>query len=558
MSIPSSSARGISHTPPLERGKACLRCRRRKMKCDGARPMCTQCVRSDQVECEYTDGTLTGSQILEQNVAHLEARIRELEGKAGESITLHDPHSTFSQAQSRPSATVTVPSGVPRGDPSGRWQVPEVLLDSFVNHAYAFGFFLNMPRFLARISRAPQDQSVPPVIQYAVYLIGLLTSQDPLYVNTEPRILSLSMAALAAAVSNIQPEDLLYILQTEILLSNYFFHKDRRLEGAYHVTAAVSFVLGSNLHQITDWKGTGAVSTAAFQLPMPADAIEQGERINAFWTVFCLDRCWSVALGSHSALARRNLLSAQILTPLPFDMIDYEQGLLPELSTVPTIQKLLTEQYTDITHFTTARAMVVILFSEAVSLTSDGRSDDPNFRARVASLEEVINQYKRNFSTVLQHLQTASEPSPAASGSLLGRPYAARCALYIQTLIICTEIKLHAPLDQDQGVNTILSHALQAADILQDLDVTTVGYVDPFLGVMWTIVGQVLVHALMVERSMQPVGTTASSERDTIIQNALGQIINVMEALTVADPTATLLAHELRNLRQQQAMLHST
>lgn len=96
-------------------------------KCDGVRPMCAQCVRADEVECEYTDGGPTASQLLEQNVAHLEARIRELEGRSSESITLFDPHAAFSQARNRPATEVAVTGGERAANPSDRWQIPEIL-----------------------------------------------------------------------------------------------------------------------------------------------------------------------------------------------------------------------------------------------------------------------------------------------------------------------------------------------------------------------------------------------------------------------------------------------
>lgn len=52
------------------------------------------------VDCEYTDGhTPTLSQLLEQNIAALEDRIRQLEGANPTSITLYDPHAAYYAAQ---------------------------------------------------------------------------------------------------------------------------------------------------------------------------------------------------------------------------------------------------------------------------------------------------------------------------------------------------------------------------------------------------------------------------------------------------------------------------
>lgn len=65
-------------------------------RCDGAKPACGQCVSKRRAEdCEYTTVQgLTRSQLLEENIAILESRIRELEnpGESAPSIRLYDPH----------------------------------------------------------------------------------------------------------------------------------------------------------------------------------------------------------------------------------------------------------------------------------------------------------------------------------------------------------------------------------------------------------------------------------------------------------------------------------
>ncbi|KAH9935814.1 hypothetical protein B0H21DRAFT_780844 [Amylocystis lapponica] len=71
----------------LQRGMACLCCRKRKMKCDGVRPVCTQCQKSDRSsECRYHEKKHTSrTQILQQKVAKLEARLKELESEQADS-----------------------------------------------------------------------------------------------------------------------------------------------------------------------------------------------------------------------------------------------------------------------------------------------------------------------------------------------------------------------------------------------------------------------------------------------------------------------------------------
>lgn len=73
-------------------------------KCDANRPMCSQCASGNLRPgdlCEYADGGRTHTQLLEDNIAKLEARIRELEEPADENaVRLHLPYSTSSHQSS--------------------------------------------------------------------------------------------------------------------------------------------------------------------------------------------------------------------------------------------------------------------------------------------------------------------------------------------------------------------------------------------------------------------------------------------------------------------------
>ncbi|KAI0648376.1 hypothetical protein C8Q79DRAFT_999736 [Trametes meyenii] len=67
----------------LQRGMACLCCRKRKMKCDGARPVCAQCSKANRAsECQYYEKKRTSrTQLLQAKITKLEARLRELEAE---------------------------------------------------------------------------------------------------------------------------------------------------------------------------------------------------------------------------------------------------------------------------------------------------------------------------------------------------------------------------------------------------------------------------------------------------------------------------------------------
>ncbi|KAF8162785.1 hypothetical protein B0H34DRAFT_692945 [Crassisporium funariophilum] len=65
----------------LRRGSACLSCRRRKLRCDGARPVCHQCSSMRRGhECKFDDSCRKSrTQTLREKLFSLEAKVRQLE-----------------------------------------------------------------------------------------------------------------------------------------------------------------------------------------------------------------------------------------------------------------------------------------------------------------------------------------------------------------------------------------------------------------------------------------------------------------------------------------------
>ncbi|KAF8633206.1 hypothetical protein AX15_001474 [Amanita polypyramis BW_CC] len=102
---PETSRSRSSLARPLKRGRACMNCRFLKVKCDGAKPVCGPCRRHPKEdECEYSDGpTRSRTQILEETVSRLEARLYELEhpNETTPSVMLHDPYSRAHERESR-------------------------------------------------------------------------------------------------------------------------------------------------------------------------------------------------------------------------------------------------------------------------------------------------------------------------------------------------------------------------------------------------------------------------------------------------------------------------
>ncbi|KAJ7657768.1 Zn(2)-Cys(6) binuclear cluster domain-containing protein [Mycena polygramma] len=334
-----STSRYSPDRAKLPRGQACFNCRRRKRKCDGNLP-CGQCSHLNiEDDCEYTDtGKRSIANILQDDIDRLEHRIHHLEfphkPRTDHTVPLHQPYHA-SSSRSRSSTPThhasTSRSGTPRlSHPSEAASEPpkeiiERLIDTFLAYASEFGFFLNASRFRQSALLPPPlgDHARPSsALLSTVYLWGLRLSGQPNLLAQEPVFLARALNLTSKGLSDTHPQRVMHTLQAEVLLSYYFFASGRTLEGKYHTTNAISLSLSSSLHLIR----SGTQSSAGILHP-PADVVEEGERIHAWWTVMIMDRCWAVGLCETPGFAYRDSL-AMVDTPWPLEIDDYAKGYL--------------------------------------------------------------------------------------------------------------------------------------------------------------------------------------------------------------------------------------
>ncbi|KAL4257576.1 hypothetical protein AB1N83_010227, partial [Pleurotus pulmonarius] len=237
----------------LLRGQACTNCRKRKIRCDGDRPICGQCTRATRLgdPCEYIDPTRTRTQILEDTITDLNARIEELEqsesGQGGApDIVLHEPYddplgssSSYSSSAGRlrPLASLTSTrtgsSSIQQeaGSTGSQLEEPpyqerQALIDSFLSHASQFGFFLDAQHFrqAAMLPLPLGDQSRPsPSLLATAYLIGRALSQQGDFSQLESSLLTNALQTTASTAFATHPHHVTHRTQAEVLLSNYFF-----------------------------------------------------------------------------------------------------------------------------------------------------------------------------------------------------------------------------------------------------------------------------------------------------------------------------------------------
>ncbi|KAJ7154883.1 hypothetical protein C8R43DRAFT_1106437 [Mycena crocata] len=310
----------------FQRGpKACTNCRRRKIKCDGVKPICNQCrlrpPRSKEL-CNYPQleaNSQEGSTQMLETIHALRARITELEYLATPDpsrVYLNQPY----MLRERGSHTPDIPDlgglNLTPGRPAGgnMPEPPSHLVVNFVDlflqrFAHSGYFFIDSNRFrqsaLLPLPFGHSDRPSPALL-IAVYLWGSALSHVTLNAPYTPD-------SFLVCVLQIMPQDLtgsgrnlvLETIQAELLISFYYLHTARPVEGRHHAAVAASLALSANLHLIRSAHQHVPYPPFALGtpiLPRPSNVVEEAERINAFWAVVIINDYWVGAEGSPSPI----------------------------------------------------------------------------------------------------------------------------------------------------------------------------------------------------------------------------------------------------------------
>jgi hypothetical protein len=228
-------------------------------------------------------------------------------------------------------------------------------LQCFLPHATQFGFFLHTQRFQdAVLLPFPfgDERRPSPALLYVVYLWGAHLSQSQALRSSERVFLRRAQEHISTEISaHTHSTHLLHTIQAQVLLSTYLVRLKRLLEAEFYVNGAATLALGYQLHKI---RSARPVTPPLLGVPVlvevypapPADAIEEGERIRAFWAVACLQSNLntSVDAGSPSFCILESP-GTGINTPWPLEIEDYEMGALPPgYQGEDTIRHFLTEE----------------------------------------------------------------------------------------------------------------------------------------------------------------------------------------------------------------------
>lgn len=524
------------------------------MKCDGARPVCGQCERAGREEdCEYADGGRTRTQMLQDTISELEARIEELENPGQPSTTQGLrmeatggvlPDATRAAGQYPYYAGVNPPAvqaGVTTG--SGWWDYDEPprhiarsLLETFLPHATQFGFFLNPRRFMSStvlVSTLGQENRPLPALMTAVYLVGIRLSRSDEIRARETVFLARVRSQLGLVLSNLRPNQVMQAVQAEVILAHYLFYTGSIVEARYHTSAAVSLTMGYRLNKIHSLNDV-VPNEFTLALPPAQDAIEEGERINGFWMVLVMDKAWAAALNLPSTTGTVENAISQIDTPWPWEVAEYEENLVPAgVRYSRTIQRFLEGDVSTPTGGGSSLACLTqaaVLFERASQFT--WRPIDAAAQTEYLTLEARAEEFARTMFP-LDALQALSiDP---------------RCCLMAQILAQLAIVRVHSRFITENGESftKCLNAVERVALALQRVDLVRLPPVSALLGTLCYLACQEVIHYMAVIPTLPPQRRPQGFSRDRVVAT-LTTILAAMEVFGVGCPLTRSQVMEIR------------
>ncbi|PIL30675.1 transcription factor [Ganoderma sinense ZZ0214-1] len=539
----------------LQRGMACLCCRKRKMKCDGARPVCAQCTKANRGdECQYYEKKRTSrTQLLQAKITKLEARLRELEA---EQSPLESSSSSGSQSPqtdrlslnlSRTSTFVSVSAldpglnatprvcpfsglllleselGLPF-DSASVFSTPEDYLgngDAFppFDEGQLFPDFLDSGGSGGRFKAAlllPSARKPHPSLVDAIYLLACYFSRSPPLTELEPHFLKRSLRGISDALQN--SDRIVHVLQASCLLACYFFWHGRTLEGYYHSSIAARLAVGLGLHQISSKEqqcqylqrsDAPAPLKATVPLCPPLDEVEYAERIAAFWQIFAVDRAWAVATGLPTALPDDDHPRSRITTIWPIAIPDD-----PEPIAALDLQAFPGAHLSGSSGQQALRVKAIALFERSARFSASPAKDESRY-----SLEMSVSQYLSNLSSL--HSQQFSVPF-VSNGDYLS----------LQTAMYAATIHLHREdLEvQPQSYQRCLWAANAMAALVRHLRDNDYDTLCPIISTAWRSAAEVYLRVVaMPQQNLPSTVEVFEQQIDTVVGalQRLGQLFPV-------------------------------
>ncbi|KDQ18559.1 hypothetical protein BOTBODRAFT_515310 [Botryobasidium botryosum FD-172 SS1] len=528
----------------LQRGFACLSCRRRKLRCDAARPSCQQCIRTNRAgECAYDDGrTLTRTQMLQARIDELEDEVRRYRPTLDDFPASLNPHS---------------------------------LLDVFFERRHQAHLEVHSQRFFLSLTLTTTERNSRrphPCLLNAMYLLACHFTKPHDSARHEAFFLTKARAALTDALEH--SDRLIQFIQASSLICVYLLANGRTLESYYLVCATARFAIGCGLHEIASpvWREAGAAQVPSTfgdgqatggngVLAAPFDSIDLGERIMTFWQLWIIDRSISMATSLPPAIGADYL--AQTTTCWPPALSEFEMGTVSDLnySTITQLYdpnaSVLPPRTDSIMTLNTKATEIFYQAHELSSLVTRNAIDTNTFSARFQSLVLALSRFHPSVASSQEQGVTRNGQSSSSSGSSstsrsnsgdgIVRPSTPPIPprlILSHTLIYATNIVLYSILAQgseDAYKRCVVAarkaaRVIHAANVLQ-LDLSQLEYL---FGPCWTCVAETLIrHSAHI--------AAADPQAAAIFENDIEVVADALERLSEAFP---VLQHKVAYIRQ--------
>lgn len=342
---PDSSGRAYrAKGPTLGKGKACESCRARRIRCNGVRPSCSNCLQAER-ECLYLDKPRppASAAALSAKLAGLEERYRMLsemeatrtgQGEGHGRITVSESARNWVASLDYPTLPPVRPESVQ--PQSGALDDPyleetmtkkerKLMIELYQGQCYRYAVMITPSNLVSRLEDPKPENRPHACVFNAMVLVArdLATSfaLEPVLDETGARYVDFVMPESTPSdetlIARIQAQctqsladvdRLADYIQASLLLAYWYIRKGRVLEGQYSAAAVNRLVINCRLHQI-DVDAMRELAPHASPLPdgqsrwegsllgRPKDREDLAIRISLFWESFFMDKVLMIITG---------------------------------------------------------------------------------------------------------------------------------------------------------------------------------------------------------------------------------------------------------------------
>lgn len=412
------------------------------------------------------------------------------------------------------------PSSFPQWDP--KTPLPHehrtILINIFLRHRHQFSFEGDISRFDESVPAALFRPEPHPALMNAIYLLGCHFARSPYYSGLEPIFFNNALTEITLALDS--SDRLVDIIETSCLLAVYLYINSRFLEGYCHAFSAARLAVGIGLHQIASapYDSTASSSSTYQQatvstipIPAPQSQEEMRDRIAAFWQVFIVDRCWTIANGLPLALPDGDSHNSRIKTPWPMP---------PE----PGIDAS--------TYIPLLRAKAVALLERASRMSSVSNKND-DYWANYNAAEIAL---KRLYASLPAFL--GFEPWRTQAPFIDVELFAIHSAVHGALIYLYKDVNEE---ETQKGMRTVLS-------LVRQLSNDDYEFLEPTLFATWTCVAKEYIRSIHMA-NQNPGGSDTYTV--SIAEQELDVLINAMKMLSAFFPIAGEHAKKIEQELQQ-------